>query len=88
MEICVIYFSISVLKQNWASFFFFFLALGFGDLRWKFVLKKIVMTVKEERFAGQGNKLTMVFMSCNKVILMPNSFVVCIKYKLDFLAEA
>ena len=46
MEICVIYFSISVLKQNWVFFFFFLLALGSGDLRWKFVLKKIAMTVK------------------------------------------
>ena len=39
-------------------------------------------------FAGRGNRLTVVFMSCNKVILMPNSFVLCIEYKLDFLAEA
>ena len=35
-----------------------------------------------------GNRLTMVFMGCNKVILMLNSFVLCIEYKLDFLAEA
>ena len=41
-----------------------------------------------DRFAGRGNKLTVVFMGCNKVILMPNSFVLCIEYKLDFLAEA
>ena len=39
-------------------------------------------------FAGRGNKLIVVFMGCNKVILMPNSFVLCIEYKLDFLAEA
>ena len=39
-------------------------------------------------FAGRGNRLTVVFMGCNKVILMPNSFVLCIEYKLDFLAEA
>ena len=50
--------------------------------------KKIAMIVKEDRFAGQGNRLTMVFMGCNKVILMPNSFVVSIEYKLNFLAEA
>ena len=39
-------------------------------------------------FAGRGNRLTVVFMGCNKVILMPNYFVLCIEYKLDFLAEA
>ena len=88
MEICVIYFSVSTLKQNWVFFFFFLLALGSGDLRWKFVSKKIAMIVKEDRFAGRGNRLTMVFMGCNKVILMPNSFVVSIEYKLNFLAEA
>ena len=78
-----------LLELRKAFFFFFFvLALGSGDLRWKFVSKKIAMIVKEDRFAGQGNRLTMVFMGCNKVILMPNSFVVSIEYKLNFLAEA
>ena len=39
-------------------------------------------------FARRGNRLTMVFIGCNKVIVMPNSFILCIEYKLDFLAEA
>ena len=68
--------------------FFFFFDLGSGNLRWKFVSKKIAMIIKEDGFASQGNKLTMVFMGSNKVILMPNSLVVCIEYKLDFLAES
>ena len=77
-----------LLELKKAFFFFFVLALGSGDLRWKFVSKKIAMIVKEDRFAGRGNRLTMVFMGCNKVILMPNFFVVSIEYKLNFLAEA
>ena len=50
-------------------------------------LKKVFFFFGDE-FAGWGNRLTVVFMGCNKVILMPNSFVLCIEYKLDFLAEA
>ena len=76
------------IKKGFFFFFFFVLALGSGDLRWKFVSKKIAMIIKEDRFASQGNKLTMVFIGSNKVILMPNSLVVCIEYKLDFLAES
>ena len=58
--------------------------LAFGLL----ALKKVFFFFFGDGFAGQGNRLTVVFMGCNKVILMPNSFVLCIEYKLDFLAEA
>ena len=48
MEICVIYFSISVLKQNWVFFFkFIYFFIGSSDLTWKFMSKKIAMTFKE-----------------------------------------
>ena len=48
VEICVIYFSISVLKQNWVFFFnLFIFFIGSSDLRWKFMSKKIAMNVKE-----------------------------------------
>ena len=57
--------------------------LAFGLL----ALKKVFFFFFLDGFARRGNRLTVVFMGCNKVILMPNSFVLCIEYKLDFLAE-
>ncbi|KAL0017496.1 hypothetical protein SO802_004565 [Lithocarpus litseifolius] len=51
---------------EWLAFGLPALEKGSGDLRWKFVSKKTAMTVKEDGFAGRGNRLTMVFMGCNK----------------------
>ena len=43
---CYLFFHLDFEAKLGFFFFFFSLALGFGDLRWKFVLKKIAMTVK------------------------------------------
>ena len=56
--------------------------LAFGLL----ALKKVFFFFFGDGFAGQGNRLTVVFMGCNKVILMPNFVVVYIEYKLDFVS--
>ena len=42
---CYLFFRLDF-EAKLGVFFFFLLALGSGDLRWKFVLKKIAMTVK------------------------------------------